>query len=538
MINPEDPKYSLILGEGNIMSPEQIELCNFAAYGVGNAIVQSYAGSGKSKTIELMCASINPRKKILIIAFNRHIALHLKTKMKNYSNVSVTTYHSFGYKMIMACTGKKPELDEEKYSRYINDNISALLGPAGINLQGGELYLYRKNVERIVDLARYNRCQTASEIEKIIDKYGITKSIISNEIEAAEKLLKWGKTNIDYIDYADMIWLPYELHLHTQSKNFDYGYIFVDEAQDTSPVQFELIRAIKGRMTRIIAFGDRFQSINGWCGADDDAFSNFQSLDNTKQFKLNKSYRCSKAVCAVVQTKIKDFVVPETAKTGSVSYDSRISEISNGDLVLCRFTSPLIKLHNILLSNGKASVINGLSGYKELSGMVNNSVGVYGEEILNEYKRNFVSLVKNLAVKNQCKISDVVKESSVVDYYDRILSFESLIEPNMTKSQILQSLNDLFVNDQQNVDKETILLSTVHRAKGLEADHVHILCPSLMPSKFANMEWEKKSEENIIYVAWSRAKNSLNFISEKEFPSPDNLIRNETLKKYFDFEIF
>ena len=119
MINPEDPKYSLILGEGNIMSPEQIELCNFAAYGVGNAIVQSYAGSGKSKTIELMCASINPRKKILIIAFNRHIALHLKTKMKNYPNVSVTTYHSFGYKMIMACTGKKPELDEEKYSKYI-----------------------------------------------------------------------------------------------------------------------------------------------------------------------------------------------------------------------------------------------------------------------------------------------------------------------------------------------------------------------------------------------------------------------------------
>ena len=149
MINPEDPKYSLILGEGNIMSPEQIELCNFAAYGVGNAIVQSYAGSGKSKTIELMCASINPRKKILIIAFNRHIALHLKAKMKNYSNVSVTTYHSFGYKMIMTCTGKKPELDEEKYSKYINDNISALLGPAGINLQGGEVYLYRKNLERI-----------------------------------------------------------------------------------------------------------------------------------------------------------------------------------------------------------------------------------------------------------------------------------------------------------------------------------------------------------------------------------------------------
>ena len=39
-----------------------------------------------------------------------------------------------------------------------------------------------------------------------------------------------------------------------------------------------------------------------------------------------------------------------------------------------------------------------------------------------------------------------------------------------------------------------------------------------MPSKLARNQWEIEAEENVIYVAWSRAKKTLNFISEKEFP--------------------
>ena len=38
-----------------------------------------------------------------------------------------------------------------------------------------------------------------------------------------------------------------------------------------------------------------------------------------------------------------------------------------------------------------------------------------------------------------------------------------------------------------------------------------------MPSRLAHRDWEIKAEQNLIYVAYSRAKKSLNFISEKEF---------------------
>ena len=39
-----------------------------------------------------------------------------------------------------------------------------------------------------------------------------------------------------------------------------------------------------------------------------------------------------------------------------------------------------------------------------------------------------------------------------------------------------------------------------------------------MPSRLARRDWEIKSERNLIYVAYTRAKKSLNFVSEKEFP--------------------
>ena len=100
MVNIHDKKYESILGEGKLMSPVQEELCNFIAHGVGNATVQSRAGSGKSKTIELMCASINPRKKILILAHNVHIANHLRHKLNGHENITIYTYHSLGYKVL------------------------------------------------------------------------------------------------------------------------------------------------------------------------------------------------------------------------------------------------------------------------------------------------------------------------------------------------------------------------------------------------------------------------------------------------------
>ena len=53
------------------------------------------------------------------------------------------------------------------------------------------------------------------------------------------KLLDWGKTHLDTMDYTDMIWLPNVLNL--KPTGLQYDYIMVDECQDMNKAERELV---------------------------------------------------------------------------------------------------------------------------------------------------------------------------------------------------------------------------------------------------------------------------------------------------------
>lgn len=55
------------------------------------------------------------------------------------------------------------------------------------------------------------------------------------------------------------------------------------------------------------------------------------------------------------------------------------------------------------------------------------------------------------------------------------------------------------------------IFSTIHKAKGLEAEHVYLLRPDLCPSPFAMTPEAKQQELNLLYVAITRAKLSFTF---------------------------
>jgi DNA helicase-2/ATP-dependent DNA helicase PcrA len=54
-----------------------------------------------------------------------------------------------------------------------------------------------------------------------------------------------------------------------------------------------------------------------------------------------------------------------------------------------------------------------------------------------------------------------------------------------------------------------VLLSSVHRAKGLEADVVHVIRPDQMPHPMARGPEAQAQEQNLIYVAYTRARREL-----------------------------
>ncbi len=107
---------------------------------------------------------------------------------------------------------------------------------------------------------------------------------------------------------------------------------------------------------------------------------------------------------------------------------------------------------------------------------------------------------------------DAYSHQLVLTLYDNIEGISAMSEGLSNVDELINKINLVFNGE----EKGSIQLSTVHKAKGLEADNIYILIPSLMPSRIAKKEWERKTETNLIYVAITRAKKTLNYIDEEQ----------------------
>ena len=114
---------------------------------------------------------------------------------------------------------------------------------------------------------------------------------------------------------------------------------------------------------------------------------------------------------------------------------------------------------------------------------------------------------------NNMTESEAYLSEPVMAIYDSIMSLETLSEGLVTTEDLKNKIKVIFKEGKD----EGVCLSTIHKAKGLESDNIFILAKSLMPSRYARQEWEIKSEENLEYVAITRAKKTLQYISELDF---------------------
>ena len=79
-----------------------------------------------------------------------------------------------------------------------------------------------------------------------------------------------------------------------------YRYILVDEAQDTSTVQFEILRTICGDTHRnVFMVADPDQLINRWMGADRKNLDRFVSEFGATTFHLSANFRCADRIVEV-----------------------------------------------------------------------------------------------------------------------------------------------------------------------------------------------------------------------------------------------
>lgn len=501
-----------------IPSKLQQDVFQFIEREQGNAVISAVAGSGKTTTIVKSLELIPTSKKILFLAFNKHIVEELKPKVP--SHVEVSTLHSLGwstlrsrYRSAKLDSGKLNRIFwDEKLSEWELSKFSNAFKSARIKIPA-----YASTLIKIVNLIKLTNDPTESGIRAIMSKY-LIQPVTGLELVHAHDLFRRSISMKDCFDFTDMLYVPFREELFTPK----YDFVFVDEAQDLNKLQISIAKSVlKPRTGRFVAVGDPYQSIYGFAGADPESYNILKTSERTTELPLSICYRCAKSIVQHAKSIVPHIQECDTQIDGEVHLNGKLSP-EEGDWVLCRNNSPLVTLYFQLLKQGKTVVIKGNDIGQDLLADIDNIEPSLPIDLFDFYKKQISRLSHAISItslEDKDTLAKLNNELAIVQEKNKIFRsiLESIEHPiesieqrelstkflPLMKTSIKQMFSD---------DVKGIVLCTAHKSKGLEADNVFIVRPDLFPSKFAILPWQLQQETNLKYVAITRAKKTLTYV--------------------------
>ena len=479
---------------------EQDRIFKFTVKRPENILIKAYAGAGKTTTIVEAVKLLPKDKNITFLAFNKHIQEELKTKLPDH--VRCYTTYGLGMSAIKRKYGDSIQFDEFKADKLIQKK-SKSWGLLEELRSEEEVSLYLNNMKKLCNLCRLTLTTNPKYIPYVADRYDIPLRK-PKDIKRAMKVLDTMTTDRRTFDYTDMIFLP---ATDNAIWFFPQDYVFVDEVQDLNRCQIRIIEKVlkKNRTTkkiegRLIAVGDFFQGIYGFNAADEKSFEWFEKFPKTKVMPLSVSFRCSKAVIEKAQEIVPDIKALPDAPEGSVRDGNVLEEAQSGDFVLCRTTMPLVKLFFQFLTEGKKAIIKGSDigvHLIELIGKVNNL-----DRLITFWEAELESYRDDLRKEG---ILDPNEHTGYATLEDKVTTLLFLARISDSILDLKHKIRSIFTDEIQG-----IVLSTVHKIKGLEANRVFIVRPDQLPMQ-TSKPWQYIQEKNLEYVAYTRAKLDLIF---------------------------
>src|SRR5262245_39150942 len=278
---------------------------------------------------------------------------------------------------------------------------------------------------------------------------------------------------------------------------------------------------------RLVAVGDPHQAIFGFTGADNESLNLIKKLFGATTLTLSVSWRCPKAVVAVARQYVSHIQPAETAAEGvvrSATYTDMVAAILPGQAVLCRYNAPLVDLCFRLIREGKPAKIEGRSIGEGLVALV----GRWKVKGLDAFEGKLAKWNDRERAKLAGAKDAEAKLENHEDKYATILCLvERARERGVQTVYEMQEMVRSMFADVGN-DATLIVLSSVHKSKGLEWGTVHILGRENMPSPRAVQQWQKEQEINLCYVAVTRAQVEL---VDVPMPTPTDLKKKAEPKK-------
>ena len=467
--------------------------------GKANLNISAVAGSGKT-TMLLELLKCIEGKSTLFLAFNKSIVEELRSKSKD-DNAQIMTIHSCGWRAIMRHYGNV-RMNPNKCIAKTEKAMKSLK----VDEKKKGYYFYI--VPKILDLMRCNLTEPNDEaITELIMHYDV--DLERQDYELVKRAFKYLTEDKSQFDFMDMIYVPV---VDSRVRVSKYDYVFCDESQDFSAAQQEFIKSCINRDGRLVTVGDKNQAIYGFAGADADSYDRLSSINGKSiSMPLSVSYRCAKNIVDEAQKIVPEIRANMDAKYGMVRNGSLI-DIQYGDWVLCRNVKPLVQTYLWLMKNKIKSKIKGRDIGEGILSLITKVGG----------GKTIPDLLKKLELEGESILDRLAKRGvRHPTYHPKMEMFNQRCEVISYLCGEVDSVKDLkkLIGDIFSDDISGIMLSTIHKSKGLENERIFFLCPELIPSKYAVMDWQLEQERNLKYVGITRAKDELIYVSSETFMS-------------------
>lgn len=547
------------------------------------------AGPGAGKTHWLVghifnvlhrSKKLGKTRKIACITYtNIAVETILKRLGTSSDRVEVSTIHSFLYKHIV-----KP------YASFIAEEFG--LNYVKMDGHDDRILSSYSFLKKWKDISKQNRIR---DDKKIVEAFGKARWKFDGDdiVFKPDYPIKANRYSIrsdSYFQYKTLAWEKGVLH-HEDVLFFSYHlikkypyiltilrkkfpYFFIDEFQDTNPIQAWILRKVGQKGTVIGIIGDKAQSIYGFQGADPEKFSSFE-LPDLIDYQIRENWRSTKKIIHLLNS-----VRSDISQYSPQNKDGSEPTIIVGDMLTTLREAKLLcngeKIYSLsrdnITSNAMKHEINGTSlNDKLLEELVEDDKPSES----NKYRSRLIqSCIKAVEFSREGKFRDSIKElerlfrdkrdsttgkrkamayirlllSSYEDYKKKsLMEFYSIvkkhIEPDLSgfRKGKAKTFYDNHTYEQLalcvKIKEDSSLNKTIHKAKGDEFDSVHLILKEesdlsfLLNSDLSSLN-KAAEEQRIYYVAVSRARKDL-FIS---IPSLSNKAR-DLLKENFQIKV-
>jgi DNA helicase-2/ATP-dependent DNA helicase PcrA len=297
--------------------------------------------------------------------------------------------------------------------------------------------------------------------------------------------------------------------------------IFLDEAQDLNPLQWDMFFYIESKCKRSYIAGDDDQTIYDFQGADPNIFINLKGEEDAKVISRRvprEVHKVAMSILSRIKKRREKTWVPRDAD-GAVYWNERLQDmdLSKGNwMILARTNHMLVPIKDNLVKRGLRFISKNnehlpekvLEAYRVWV-RLNRGEVVTKEDAKTLYKEglncNLKHFVRNHAngksiEKEFVSLKDLKQENGLLIEGDwKQLDFSDSIKHYM--SSLLDNGDDLF-------SEARIKVSTIHGVKGEECDNV-ILYPCITHKIREKALKNPDAEYRVFFVGVTRTKENL-----------------------------